>query len=186
MTIHKILPTIVSALILITGCNSVPKESACDEGLTLCGEQCLDIMSDSQNCGRCNNTCTVENGQATCQEGNCKIGSCDLPYHDCDQQYSTGCESNSGTDNNNCGSCDNVCNYDNGVGTCQEGSCLLASCSPPFDNCDDNPETGCETNTDDSLLHCGECLNDCPANHFCDQGGCLPFEDDVLPDQRHD
>lgn len=46
-------------------------------------------------------------------------------------------------DEQNCGSCGNVCQQVNGSNTCVTGNCQ-PSCSFGFFNCDGNPENGCE------------------------------------------
>ena len=58
-----------------------------------------------------------------CSSGSCQ--SCSSGKANCNQKSSDGCEVNLLTDNNNCGSCGNVC----GSGEkCQNGNCVAISC----------------------------------------------------------
>jgi hypothetical protein len=79
------------------------------------------------------------------------------------------------TDVNNCGMCRNVCRPPQGlrntVAVCNMGACAT-QCRPNFDDCDDNPNNGCEQ----SLLapnHCGMCGTMCGMGQSCRLGTCL-------------
>ncbi len=55
----------------------------------------------------------------------------------------------------NCGSCGYSCVADNSAAECVEGECVL-DCVGTFDNCDNDPETGCETDLA-ADTNCGSC-----------------------------
>jgi len=44
------------------------------------------------------------------------------------------------------------------------------ACEPPADDCDGNPQNGCETNTDTDIAHCGGCNQPCAT--ACVAGQC--------------
>jgi hypothetical protein len=48
------------------------------------------------------------------------------------------------SDPNNCGGCDVRCEVEHGVPGCSGGSCVIAECSPGFEDDDGEYETGCE------------------------------------------
>ena len=90
----------------------------CDGNTTNGCEQ--NISTDTSNCGSCGKTCSSANGTAACSAGVCSIA-CSPGYANCDGSAATGCEVNTNTDANNCGSCGHVCNT-----TCVSGVCQTA------------------------------------------------------------
>ena len=114
---------------------------------------------------------------------------CDDGLGDCDGNGT--CEQDLNSDPMNCGRCGNQCVVSNGVGRCEEGTCVVDSCDPGYDNCDADREdggfkTGCEANLLDSVEHCGGCDAGCGianATADCDDGQCrigtcvAPFAD---------
>jgi len=75
-------------------------------------------------------------------------------------------------DQNNCGTCGNVCTFAHGSGTCSSGSCVVSACDPGFDNCDGTDSNGCEA--DLSLpATCGDCATTCRSpDRDCCTGVC--------------
>jgi hypothetical protein len=55
-----------------------------------------------------------------------------------------------------------VCAVQNGKPVCNNTTCAIQSCNAPFADCDHAYATGCETNTDTRIDHCGAC------GHVCD------------------
>ncbi len=77
------------------------------------------------------------------------------------------------SDANNCGGCDVVCEADdNSTLTCSSGFCEVASCEEPFDDCDGNPENGCEADLTSDVRHCGGCGNGCGVGAECVDSNC--------------
>jgi hypothetical protein len=98
-------------------------------GLTYCdvadhgAGRCIDSQTDADNCNGCGLVCSSNNVVRDCQSGSCAGGTCNLPFNDCDDDKTTnGCESNSQTDNSNCGACGTTC----GAATCKSGACCLS------------------------------------------------------------
>jgi hypothetical protein len=56
----------------LTACGPQPRQSdsACGEGLTLCGEDCVDLAEDDRNCGQCGYECRAPGANA-CVTGLC-------------------------------------------------------------------------------------------------------------------
>ncbi|WAS90194.1 hypothetical protein [Nannocystis punicea] len=63
----------------------------CDP-LTTCGVQCVDLMTDAANCGKCGVSCVIPRATAACAAGQCALGECDDGWFDCDEDPNTGCE----------------------------------------------------------------------------------------------
>lgn len=101
---------------------------------------------------------------------------CGLGLASCDMDVSNGCEVNITTDISNCGGCGIGCALDNATALCAASSCLIDSCDQGFGSCDGTIATGCETNTDTSMQHCGGCDQSCDydnASAQCDTGSCV-------------
>ena len=108
-------------------------QTQCDDGFGNCngdpGDGCeQDSTSDTANCGRCGGECNVAHGTAGCEaELGCIVQTCDDGWANCnsgdaDGGYSDGCEVNTATSTDDCGSCGNACAVANGGGSCVAGS----------------------------------------------------------------
>src|SRR5262249_47357675 len=72
----------------------------------------------------------------------CEGDSCDGVDNNCDGRADDGFDLK--TDVNNCGLCNNACNFPNAVGACMNGMCTLTACKPGFADLDKTPGDGCE------------------------------------------
>ncbi len=117
-----------------------------------CGEQCVDLLTDSTHCGACGEACPE--GQS-CEEGMCV---CDAPFTLC----GTGCVDLL-YDLVHCGACDNLCK---GGSTCKEGDCVCTGPGEPA-LCGD----ACTELLSDAE-NCGECGTVCPDGATCEAGSC--------------
>jgi len=145
----------------------------CDGNITTGCE--IDLLTDVNNCGSCNNTCNLPNAVSQCVLGECTILECDSTHSDCNQLPSDGCEVNLLNSNQNCGLCGNVCNITNANSHCSSGSCVLDSCIFPYADCNGDPSDGCETNLNSAVNNCGACNNTCKsanATVTCNLGVC--------------
>ena len=100
--------------------------------LDLCGVQCVDLVDDPNNCGKCGISCVIPHATAACAASSCAIGSCDPGWYDCDQDLQTGCEQTLAPGEKCAPVCKpgnpEVCNLfdDDCNGTCDEGG--IAGC----------------------------------------------------------
>lgn len=76
-------------------------------------------------------------------------------------------------DENNCGTCGNTCSSFGTVSSnCIEGVCG-ETCADGKENCNENPNDGCESDSSTDLDNCGACGNACGSNETCDLGACV-------------
>jgi hypothetical protein len=120
----------------------------------------VDTTTSTQHCGDCNQTCTAQNGTPICSNGACGV-SCNADFRDCDSDQQS-CETSIKT-LTNCGGCGVPCQPPNGNGNCDTGLCTTTTCAAGFGDCDGDPGTGCETNTQTTALHCSGCDKPCVA-----------------------
>jgi hypothetical protein len=136
--------------------------SNCKVGLGDCDDNPNDCETDTTtsaaNCGSCGKACIIPNGVPSCVDSVCKVGSCNPGYADCNGIAKDGCETNIGTDVNNCGACKAPCAIGNATAKCQNKLCVVSACTAPWADCDMNG-TDCETNTSTSTANCGGCNN---------------------------
>src|SRR5262249_7949412 len=88
----------------------------CDAGYANCSpsvaDGCETQLGTMTNCGACGDTCSAPNTTATCDQSTnpatCSY-TCVAGFANCNGTMSDGCEIDTQTDNNNCGSCGHVC-----------------------------------------------------------------------------
>lgn len=145
-----------------------------------CGGDCVDINSDTNHCGECNNVCSYLNAEALCVVGDqgpeCQMGTCTEGYADCDGATTLGCETVLGTIEN-CGGCASAnaafaCVFANASAMCNGGVCAMGQCDEGYHDCNAENSDGCEQvlGSDD---HCAACDNACGANAACEQLVCV-------------
>lgn len=147
---------------------------ACPPGLTACGGDCLDLMTDAQNCSGCGQACTLSHASSICAGGSCAVGACDADWADCDGDPSNGCETDL-TTTSNCGACGANCDLQHASSTCSGGNCAIASCEDGYADCNDTASDGCETHIASDARNCGACNNACDLPHAtstCSDGTC--------------
>ena len=121
------------------------------------GMSCIDLNSDSQNCGACGRACPVE---SSCVDARC---SCAGTLTACE----SGCVDLM-TNPENCGSCDNGCaDLVCLVGACSADCGALTECSGACVDLDSNPR------------NCGACGRECSAGALCEAGQCVCSATDV-------
>lgn len=144
--------------------------SKCRPGSTPCGEQCVDIASDHQNCGACNKLCAA--GER------CALGQC---VTSCPSQTPTACGFSCvdlRTNRKHCGACGQEC-PDNML--CFQSQCIV-SCPTSAPACgSEHHKTCCSlsccNNTcvdiSSNVRHCGKCDEICSVGHICFEGKCV-------------
>jgi len=123
--------------------------------------------SDPNNCGGCGVSCRIPGASSSCSSSTCGFLACDPGWQDCNLNAtapgSDGCEANTSSDAANCGACGNACRDLPGTfsTSCDFGRCNILSCAMGFEDCDRNPNNGCEASIDNDVMNCGFCGNDC-------------------------
>jgi len=126
---------------------------------------------NSDACG----ACSLPNATPHCLPGGgCVISTCQGTHDDCNGKSEDGCEVDLAHDQQNCGSCGNVCKAENGSPSCSNKTCVIVYCASPYADCDQKYSTGCETNTDTSSANCGGCNKPCAKGMTCVSGVCQP------------
>lgn len=150
-------------------CSNGVCNGACKAGFDDCNgnkqsDGCeINLLADPTHCGSCINVCSSTNmATVTCGGGVCN-GTCTAGWSDCDgNKLGNGCEVNTDSDVNHCGSCTLSCSTNNiSVRECTAGTCTGA-CNPSYADCDsDKSVNGCEINLTNDPSHCGNCWTDC-------------------------
>ena len=150
----------VSGQCEVVGC--APGSGDCD------GEGCRSLAADNDHCGECDNVCS---DGTQCAGGRCTDLVCDPDTADCNGQSDDGCEADLSS-TQPCGSCDNACpDYSRGSAACQDGLCVIDSCDPDYDDCNGEPEDGCEVSLT-GVANCRACGMDCSALPNVASAGC--------------
>jgi|GEM_PF-1329016 len=133
-----------------------------------------DITQDRDHCGSCNARC--ETADCSCESGKLTLH-CENGRGDCDAVVSNGCETDLSISMQHCGTCQRACHtngHDVTGAMCVAGRCEV-TCAPrisPEEDCDGNPDNGCETYLLFDAQHCGQCGNAC-AGTACEAGVCM-------------
>ncbi|MCA9690675.1 MAG: hypothetical protein KC636_13785 [Myxococcales bacterium] len=130
--------------------------AGCGGGEVFCGDACIDVLYDNDNCGQCGNKCMAG---TYCDFGQCACDGGIVCGNSCVDIYS---------DTNNCGDCGNKC--PSGA-YCDFGDC---ACEFPEELCGNSCV---DTQSDED--NCGFCNNKCGANETCQNGFCQGGNPDV-------
>jgi hypothetical protein len=146
----------------------------------------VNTNTDTRNCGGCGAAnpiydCVAQNPgySVTCNNGTCVRGTCGAGTADC--TAAPGCETNTTTSNTHCGVCGNACAAFQGSAACASSSCQITGCNTGYGDCNNLYADGCETNTTNTVAHCGGCGSACPGypnaaslcvSSTCQMGSC--------------
>jgi hypothetical protein len=144
-----------------------------------CGNGCVNVESDVDNCGGCSMACSRNHVSPSCTGGHCH-GTCLAGYGDCNGDKRTdGCET--ALDSiSNCGACDVSCDTTNSVGaSCTAGTCVYSSCQSGFIDCNKTAPNsdGCE---------CATATAAAQGTAGCCGTGCQTKHDNGLSDNFYD
>ncbi|MHB8872238.1 MAG: hypothetical protein ACYC8T_00995 [Myxococcaceae bacterium] len=122
--------------------------ATCDVGYADCDQVyttgCeVNTTSSLTHCSGCNLPCTTPHATPTCDQSQCKVLTCDTGWKDCNTLVPDGCEIDSRSDLNNCGTCTNTCSFPNATPDCTNSICGY-TCLPNFWDLDGNAANGCE------------------------------------------
>ncbi|MBN2724292.1 MAG: hypothetical protein JXR95_09500, partial [Deltaproteobacteria bacterium] len=132
-------------------------ELTCQNGLTDCNGECVNLLTDSRYCSSDDNCGSPCDDGEKCVNGNCEI-SCYGDLVECSNM----CVDTS-TDPMHCGGCDNECSDNNAYPVCVESECM-AVCFDGYGDCYEGD--GCESPITTSL-HCGSCDRSCELSQDC-------------------
>lgn len=141
----------------------------CGLGTIACGARCVDPAVDPKNCGGCGRVCGPND---LCSSGSC-APNCQVGYTLCGGDGGPPYCSNLQADAMNCGACGAPCGAANGTPSCNGGKCSIA-CSQGYADCDNDPSTGCEVDTESDANNCGMCGKGCQGG-TCSNGACQPI-----------
>ncbi len=156
----------------VTGCASGQCQYACASNYLDCTTDagCETYkLTNVNHCGACNYACAdhapPHMHSIGCSNGACQF-ECDSGWSDCNTSSAyPGCETPTGSDANNCGTCGYICSSheppNSYTESCTSGQCIF-KCDPGYGDC--TSSSGCETNVNIDLANCGSCGNICSAS----------------------
>lgn len=150
---------------------------SCIEPDEECEGRCVDITTDPMNCSMCGAADCVAptNAVATCEASMCSFA-CDAGRGDCNDMEEDGCEVDTNSSVEHCGTCGEACEGMNAVWTCDSSICAIDRCeSDQFQDCDMTDATGCEVDLMNDPMNCGGCGDVCEG--VCQNGYCDPIVD---------
>ena len=146
-------------------CTDGQCQTVCESGLQVCGDQCVDIQTDPENCGDCFVFC----GEATCVNGQCQ---CEEGLQFCDNFSCVDTQ----TDVINCGGCGQTCFG----GTCVDGQCVCPtgqSFCEDFGECCELGCCGTHCCCPSGTTFCPDVEVCCPDGRACCSTGCCSLDE---------
>ncbi|HEX7481653.1 MAG TPA: hypothetical protein VF331_27860, partial [Polyangiales bacterium] len=167
----------------IAGCaQNACVSTGCDSGFIDCDSDPLTCETPSNtlaDCSACGKECKlVPNASPSCATGSCGVETCDTGYGDCDGKAPNGCEVLLNT-LNDCGGCGKACSFPGTQASCSNSAqlCTATSCNAGYDECDADPQDGCESLK--TANNCGQCGKACSVDALknvtsadCSTGSC--------------
>jgi len=135
-------------------------DAGCPTGTTKCGDTCVDLGTDFDNCGSCSKSCFGTLSGSQCIDSTC---SCDASETECPTRDGMAC-TDVNFDESNCGACGKLC----AIGQiCEAGACKQLDCTAGLTLCG----TACVDTTDNGR-NCGDCDVACAMGETCNGGKC--------------
>lgn len=186
---NQVCSTSASAHVTSNACSNSQCNPVCSPEYASCDNNKLNgcevsTGDDEANCGGCGLTCsTAPSAHVTanlCTGGDCSP-TCAGTYRNCDGNGRNGCEVDSATNASHCGACGRVCSTAASAhvssNQCSGGNCNPV-CAGLYDDCDGNPQNGCETSVAADKNNCGGCDIVCGTQNAssttCSSGTCNP------------
>lgn len=132
----------------------------CAEGQMYCGDSCIDVTADKNNCGGCGITCTSDE---SCSSGECVL-SCADGLLECNRF----CYDPNTIDNHNCGDCNAICDAHQNCEKDESGETPVIQCV----DADESVVIACE-DTEGKSYCWGQCIDsDSYLTDASNCGGC--------------
>ncbi len=157
----------VGVALAVTSCAKSAELLTCADGETACGNICVSLKTDSENCGKCGAVCAVDQA---CVAGAC-ASACPKGNTKCGKDGGASFCVNANTDNENCGACGKVCPSGqvcfggNCSGTCGDQNSGQTLCQG------DGGAPYC-ANLKTDRQNCGKCGQACASGQLCTLGVC--------------
>jgi hypothetical protein len=166
-----------SAGTTLDGGDASDGEVKCTAEQKLCAAKCVPLTSPEYGCAAAScDPCHIQHAVAKCStNGSCMLDSCETGYANCDDVGSNGCEIHLLSNIDHCSGCGKKCIVAAGTPACTGGVCGVSKCETGKGDCDQQLDNGCETDTTQSLEHCGGCGNACDVPHAtpaCQASAC--------------
>ena len=153
----------------VAGCRSVD----CDDGLCRVADAGVPDAGDDASVGL-DATAGADAGLDAGPPPDGGVVCADPLTADCNGLPGDGCERDL-TTLTDCGQCDVACGLFHADATCATGTCEVDGCDPGWEDCNDEPEDGCEAIIG-SIDHCAVCYDSCllsRAQVDCQAGQCV-------------
>ncbi|WP_437764765.1 hypothetical protein WMF27_33570 [Sorangium sp. So ce281] len=135
----------------------------------------VNTSTSASHCGGCDELCPAVNGDAYCEESECKI-ECDKGFSDCNGLIGDGCEKAITRDVLNCNGCGIECvPTEGGRPWCRDGVCGETICPAGKGDCNGDPDDGCEVDLAADPENCVTCGGLCTVANGtgkCTATGC--------------
>lgn len=150
------------------------KRCVCPDRLEQCGVDCVDLKTNTNHCGACNNVCTGNTPRCACPKEDAKCekagtkascaAGCPTGQTDC----GTECVADFANSNAHCGQCGEVCSAGFQCGrNPQKDKIIECMCPSGTEDCG-----GVCVNKKTNKDHCGSCNNACAAGQVCLNSTC--------------
>lgn len=151
-------------------CSGGGCQISCGAPFVQCGSACTDTEDDPNNCGDCGAECgPFAHATVACVGGSCRE-ICASGYLDCSATGTSGCNTDSQNDPDNCNGCGRRCGpFANATAECVAGKCSY-SCDGQYLDCDGQSFNGCEADPATDSKNCGSCGHVCSTG--CTSGAC--------------
>ncbi len=166
---RRILIGLFLLFVIVTtaaSCAKAVEALSCSNGQTPCGDICVNVQTNTENCGKCGAICP---STQACVAGAC-VTDCPKGNTKCGGDAGSATCVNTNTDNDNCGACGKACSAGQ---ICFAGQCsgTCGDAKSGMTICGDGGVPYC-ANLSSDTQNCGTCGHVCPSGQFCASSVC--------------